>query len=153
MPLQRSTDGNQSDMNVFSKEFCIEPEYLETDEIKHELRSRNIDAGGDRRSVAGRLRSCISEEKRNPGAYAMYSIGVPRDEFDYCTRGTDRLKSLLNQVSLDPVTHDRFMSVFLHLEARLNRIPKLSNALDLSEVMFNRNEEYSEIHSDRVMIA
>lgn len=100
--------------------------------------------------MAARLRACISDEKRNPGAYAIYSIGVPGDEFEYCTRGTDRLRSLLKQVSLDPVTHDRFMTVFLHLEARLNRIPKMTNTLDLSQVIFNRNEEYSDIFNEFV---
>lgn len=47
MPLQRSNaDENRSFMNVFNREFWIEPEYLENEEIKHELRIRNASAGG-----------------------------------------------------------------------------------------------------------
>lgn len=45
MPLQRS-DLNHSFGMVFDREFWIEPEYLETEEIKHELRIRNVSAGG-----------------------------------------------------------------------------------------------------------
>lgn len=151
MPLQRSNiEDNRSGMNVFEREFWIEPEYLENDEIRHELRARGVTPGGDRRTIAARLRACVSEEKRNPGAYAMFSVGMPSEEVEYCARNADRLRNLLQQVSLDPVTHDRFMSVFLHLEGRINRIPKKDRALDLSAVIFHRNEEYSEIYNEFV---
>lgn len=100
--------------------------------------------------MAARLRACISEEKRSPGAHAMYAVGAPDDEFQYCSRGMGRLRTLLQQVSLDPVTHERFMSVFLHLEGRLNRIPKVSQALNLSDVIFQKNEEYSELFNEFV---
>lgn len=45
MPLQRS-DLNHSFGMVFDREFWIEPEYLETEENKHELRIGNVSAGG-----------------------------------------------------------------------------------------------------------
>lgn len=150
MPLQRSSLDQQSFSNVLGKEFIIEPEYLKTEEIKHELRIRNESAGGDRRTLSARLRSCLAEERKEPGARAMYFYGNPGDEFQYCNENTGRLRGLLEQITPDPITHERFMSLFLHLEARLNRIPQVVNALNLSEAIFYRNEEYSGLYNEFV---
>lgn len=151
MPLQRSTsDNNHSFAIVFDKEFHIEPEYLDNEEIKHELRLRNELAGGDRRVISGRLRACLTNERRSPGAHAFFSVGTPPEEFQKCSTGLDRLKVLLQQVTLDPITHERFMSIFLHYEGRLNRIIKRANHLDLTDLIFQKNEQFSELYNEFV---
>lgn len=132
----------------FDKEFCIEPEYLDNEEIKHELRVRNAAPTGERRTISARLRACLSEERAAPGAYAMYPVGHPNEELKQCVRGLDKLKALLNQVSLDPITHDRFMTVFLHYEARLNRIAKKKQDDNMTIMIFQKNEEFSELYNE-----
>lgn len=150
MPLRRShADSNHSFMTMCGKQFVIEPEYLYDAEIEHELRIRGDDAQGDRRVLSAKLRRCIAEEHRNPGARVMYRIGLPPTEFEYCNRGTDRLRAMLEGVTRDPVTHDRFMTVLLHLEGRLNRIDE-SPTLNLSQVIYSLNEEYSDLYNNFV---
>lgn len=135
---------------VFDREFEIQPEYLDTEEIRYELKIRDSFISGDRRTLTSTLRTKLAEERRNPGAYEIRSIGLPSQEYEYCDRNTERLRSLSSQVTIDPISHDRFMSVYLHLEGRLNRIPRVSNALDLTNVIFRLNEEYANIYHEFV---
>lgn len=149
MPLHRSGGGDEyADVGGMEKEFVMEPEYLSSEEIKHELRVRREDARGDRRAITARLRGLLAEERKNPGAQMMQCVGVPAQEYDYCRDNVKRLRDLLGQVTADPVTHDRFMSVLLHLEGRLNRIPRKTNVLDLTQVVFACNEIFSELYNE-----
>lgn len=151
MLLQRSTsENNNSFAAVFEKEFHIEPEYLENEEIKHELRVRNINGNGDRRTITGRLRACLLEEQKSPGAHALYPVGAPADEFQHCAHGYERLKASLPQVTLDPITHDRFMTIFLHFEGRLNRIKRKDKHLNLTDIIFQKNEQFSDLFNEFV---
>lgn len=145
--LQRSINDATAPF-VFDREFCIEPEHLEIEEVKNELQARNLPASGDRRALTSKLRQCIIEEKRNPGTQPMYVVGTPTAEFEKCSRGMVRVKSLLEQVSLDTTTHERFMTVFLHYEGRVNRIPKNDKDLNLTDVIFKKNEEFSELYNE-----
>lgn len=143
MAQQRmNVDWNSSFRTVFGRQFSIDPEYLLDNEIRYELLIRGVETNGERRELTALLRRCVSEERRSPGARQYYEVGPPSEEFEYCNRNIARLKSLLQQVSRDPISHDRFMTIFLHFEGRLNRI-RSSQVLDLSQVVFSVNEELS----------
>lgn len=147
--VNRSLD-NASSTFTLDREFFIEPEYLEIEEIKNELRARNLPASGDRRTLTGKLRQCISDERKTPGAQKMFVVGTPTTEFELCSRGVNRIKLLLEQVSLEATTQERFMTVFLHYEGRVNRIPKKDKDLNLTDVIFKKNEEFSELYNEFV---
>lgn len=83
---------------------------------------RGVDVDGDRRQNTARLRENVLQELRNPNANQMYSVGLPSNEIQYIEENVTRLKKLLAEATLD--THERFMSVFIHIESRLNRIPR-----------------------------
>lgn len=130
---------------VLGRRFAIEPEYLETSEIQHELQIRGLGTRGDRRTLTGALRRRITDENRNPGAIKLYDVGMPREEFEYCNSNLVRLHRLLKNVSEDTTTHERFMTLFLHLHGRLGRIPS-SPALDLSQVIYSVSNEYVAVY-------
>lgn len=77
----------------------------------------------------------------------IFILDWPSEEFEYCNRNVARQKSLVQQVSRDPISHDRFMSVFLHFEGRLNRIQS-SAILDLSPIIFSVNEELAKLFKE-----
>lgn len=105
-------------------------EHLATGEIKNELRARGLDASGERRTIAARLRDVLNFRKKNPGAAKIYPTGVPSYELEYITRTMEKLRGLLNQVSLEVFTHEKFMTLFIHMEGRLRRIPSRDKELD-----------------------
>lgn len=138
MPLQRSLVENTD--TLFVRDFVIEPEYLETEEIRHELRARCIDAAGERRMIADRLRKRISDEKKNPSLLAFVSVGNPASEVEYVATNAERLRERLSMVTMDSTSHDRFMSLYLHLVHRLNRIPGNDGDMEFSAIMSKLNE-------------
>lgn len=139
------SNSNESISNVLGRLFRIEPEHLVLEEVQHELLIRGVSVNGDRRTLTAELRRCIIEEERNPRARRLYEVGIPQEEFEYCNRNVSRLQGLLDNVNEDLSTHERFMSVMLHLHGRLVRIPSTSE-LDLSPVMYSVRKEYTAIH-------
>lgn len=142
-------DFNLSVMTVLGRQFVIEPEYLIDEEIKYELNIRGYGSQGDRRTLAGQLRRYIADENRNPGARRIYNVGNPTDEFEYVSRNVERLTQLLGLVTADPTSHDRFMSLLIHLRGRLNRIIPPPD-LDLSQVVYSVNAEIAEVYGEFV---
>lgn len=132
MAVDRSDiDHNHSFHTVGDVQFYIEPEFLTLEEIQHELKIRQLNAEGDMRTASARLRAEILNEKRNPGAQKIISVGQSRNEFEVVNRSITKLRVYMDEVTLDPVSHTRFMSVWLHMMGRLNRIqdPSMSQVI------------------------
>lgn len=103
---------------------------------------------GDRRTLSLRLKKAIAHERSVPGARLMCRVGTPQQEFEYVNGSIPRLRTCLDEVSTDMVSHHRFMSLLLHLEGRLNRIEAYRDNLNLSEVIFSVNEEISSFYNE-----
>lgn len=136
-------------MTVLGRQFVIEPEYLLDDEIRYELSIRGYGSRGDRRTIAGQLRRYITDENRNPGTRRMYNVGNPTEEFEYVNRNIARLAQLLALVTADPTSHDRFMTLLIHLRGRLNRIVP-PPSLDMSQIIHSVNAEIAEVFGEFV---
>lgn len=146
--MLRGNKSSDISQTIMGTEFVVEPEYLSNEEIKYELRIRGIGAEGNRRTITQRLRQTINEERTSPGAIRFISVGVPSQEYELVSKSIGRLQTLLSQVTNEDETQQRFMSVFLHLEGRLNRIAKVANGLDLTNVIFNTNETFSGLYHE-----
>lgn len=144
MAVDRSDiDHNHSFHTVGDVQFYIEPEFLTLEEIQHELKIRQLNAEGDMRTASARLRAEILNEKRNPGAQKIISVGQSRNEFEVVNRSITKLRVYMDEVTLDPVSHTRFMSVWLHMMGRLNRIQDPS----MSQVIYSVNQELEGIYN------
>lgn len=107
---------------IANKRFNIEPEYLETEEIRHELIARSVDSIGSRRAITFRLKDIINHELTQQGAFHMCSVGFAPDEITYIENQVLRIKTLLYSVGESEITQQQFISVYMHLESRLGRV-------------------------------
>lgn len=142
----RRSDGNEGDRLFNDKEFRIEPEYLDSEEIKTELRMRNLDACGGRRAITDRLRQALSKEKLQGQQPQFIRIGLASKEMEYVAKRIPYLLESIATITLDPTSHDRFMSMFLHVDGRLQRIPQKEGNLNLSTHIFEAHEKLGEIY-------
>lgn len=104
--------------------FFINPEHLNGEEIEYELRIRNEIVQGNRRELSARLRTIIAEEQRGARDIPVTAYSVPSQEIDVCRSKIARLTEALRQVTNEYETQNAFMSKYLHVEGRINRIPK-----------------------------
>lgn len=74
MAVQHSFQSKETP--ALSRHYHIEPEYLELEEVQHELRIRNQPFQGERRVLGHKLRALILEEKRNPNIRQLGSFGI-----------------------------------------------------------------------------
>lgn len=147
MVVQRSicvpSQTGDSEPNIL---YIIEPEYLMINEITHELQIRGFTPQGDRRAMSGALRTAIAHERRNPGAHSFHRVGLANQEFDYCNQSIPRLTTLLQQINPDTVSHDRFMTSFMHIESRLNRIERVTAEHNLTDMIRSVNAKLESLH-------
>lgn len=123
--------------------FILHPEHLSDDEIEYELMIRREMATGARRELTAKLRAIINQEQLGKRAVPKTSFSVPSEEMAHCQRQVRELKNILEMVDQDIGSQNRFMSKFLHLEGRLNRIPRTNTTHDITGGVFSVNEELS----------
>lgn len=128
--------------------FIIHPEYLENEEIQYELTIRKEIIVGSRRELAARLRALINLEQTENRQAPLTAYSVPSHELRHCKNQIPVLKEVLEMMNPDISTQNRFMSKYLHLEGRLNRIPKRNTVHDITSGVFAANEKQSEIYND-----
>lgn len=153
--MQRTPDSHQPGAAaLISQEelaqFYLEPEHLENDEISYELRVRGIDASGQRRELTARLRQVLLDEKRELKQFPRLTVGQPNTELNLAQQHVSSLRATLFSVNNDPITQQKFMSQFIHWEARLNRIQTVGVAPDVTDKVFALNEEYIELYQEFV---
>lgn len=145
--MQHSRDGEQpSFRTVDDAVFRIDPEYLTDTELDYELRIRALPASGDRREKTRRIRDAIKNEEQNPQPIAFASVGTASTELNFIHEAIGRLQYILEFVNREPSTQQRFMSLFLHVDGRAQRIRVHGNS-DESTRVFNCHEKLSEIHN------
>lgn len=147
MGLQRtimSSSHNVQDVGTF----IIHPEVLTEDEIEYELIIRGELIAGNRRELTAKLRSMISQEQKAIRQKPIAAYSVPSEELQYCENQIPVLRELLDTVDPEISTQNRFMSKFLHLEGRLNRIPKTNTAHDITGGVYATNEKLSEFYNE-----
>lgn len=135
-------------MNSELGNFHIEPEHLDSDEIKYELNVRGLPSQGVRRHLTAELRQAISNEVRGLVTYPCLSFGYPSNEHEKVRNGVSILRLMLDNVTSDFVTQQRFMTRYLHLEGRLNRIPKVMGDLNLTDVICGTQEHLSILYRE-----
>lgn len=123
MGLQRTIISTWHEVPEVGK-FIIHPEYLEDEEIQYELTIRKAMFAGGRRELAARLRTAINSEQTENRQAPLIAYSVPSNELKHCENQIPVLREMLDMVNPDISTKNRFMSKYLHLEGRLNRIPK-----------------------------
>lgn len=130
--------------------FIIEPEFLKDEEIEYELRIRNEPGVGNRRELSAKLRDLIKKEQTGEVEVPLTGYSVPSQELKHCEQQILFLKGILNLVSNETATQQRYMTKRLHLEGRSNRIPKANTAHDISGAVFASNEKLSEMYNEFV---
>lgn len=129
-------------------EYFIHPEYLDEEELQYELRIRHELVQGNRRDLSARLRKVIKEEQRNEREVPLTCYSAPSLEIDLCKSKVPQLKTILSAVDKDFESQNRYMTKHLHVEGRLNRIPKVGANMDTSHVIFSVNEMLSECYHE-----
>lgn len=97
---------------VGNQEFVMDPQYLNTDEIRYELRVRGQAANGNRRAIAQNLRQLVAQEVDTPGAHRFLAVGTSSSEYEYVTKNIPRLREVLSQVTSEKETQSRFITLF-----------------------------------------
>lgn len=147
MALNR-TPPNTNRPTTLDRRFNIEPEHLDPLEVQYELRLRGEAIPNDLRVASLTLRQLLANERRCPESKPTQMMGVPSQELEYCNGQGDRLQDLLDQITSDPVTHDRFMTPFIHISERLNRIVDLPGGHNLSMAVPQLNERLDEYYNE-----
>ena len=155
MAMQRTPDGGQYGAaalvsNEELAQFYLEPEHLENEEITYELRVRGIDASGQRRELTARLRQALLDEKRGRQVFPRLTIGHPNTELSLARQHLGSMRAALFAVNNDHVTQQKFMSQYIHWEERVNRIPTVGAAPDVTDQVFALNEDYSQLYQEFV---
>lgn len=149
MVLQRSTvDMDASLQRALQGQFHIQPEYLDSDELKYELLIRGQEIIGDSRQLTGTLRQLIQRENRDPDQVEFMNVGNPDGEYNSCCAVIPRLRLLLAQVTPEMHTQERFMTPFLHWERRLNRISWPSETQAHRDKVYDRNQCLNDLHNE-----
>lgn len=147
MAVQHSIGGAQASFRTVDDiVFTIEPEYLNDDELDHELRIRTLPVSGDRRDKTKRIRDAIKNEDENQGAFGFAIVGTPTTELNYAQGAIERLQYFLESVNRETETQQRFMSIFIHVEGRLKRVNIREN-VDESNRAFGLLERLYELHA------
>lgn len=126
--------------------FAMQPEYLRDDEIAYELVIRNEFESGNRRVLSQKLREIIKDEQAGKREVPCTGYSVPSEELQHCDHEIQALRGLLDIVNQDIGTQNRFMSKYIHLEGRVNRIPKNKNTHNITDKVFSLNEKLSELN-------
>lgn len=129
MTRRTSVNGGE---NLFPRPFVIEPEFLMANEIQHELKARGLNAQGENRIISEGLRKAISHEQRDSTAVRLITSDNATGDFEYVNANKARVDATIRGVTLDPVTQNRFMSVFLHLDGRIQRVPHHDGTTDVT---------------------
>lgn len=143
-------DANVSLQRAISQQYDIQPEYLGLEELEHELCIRGRDPRGDHRALGSRLRPTLSQERNDPNVKQLRSVGSPDQEFDNCRRQMTRLRVLLAQVTHEPHTHERFMTPFLHVEGRLNRLTWPNETPELLQRVSEQHDILTDLYQEFV---
>lgn len=128
--------------------FVIHPEYLEDEEIEYELRIRREPAIGQRRTLAAKLREIINLEQAGKRDVPLMGYSVPSQELTHCESQIQILGRLLGEVDRDITTQNKFMTKYLHLEGRVNRIPQNRNTHNITNKVFSLNENLSALYNE-----
>lgn len=129
-------------------DFIIHPEFLEDEELEYELRIRGELVAGNRRDLAAQLRKLIGKEQLNEREVPLTSYSVPSQELEHCQKQIPMLQSLLAAVDHEQQTQNRFMTKHIHVEGRLNRIPKANTTCNVTDAVFSMNEKLSSIYNE-----
>lgn len=131
-------------------EYVIQPEFLEDEELEYELRIRSEPGVGNRRELSAKLRNLIKKEQTGEVEVPLTGYSVPSQELRHCEQQIPILKNILKLVDNERATQQRYMTKHLHLEGRLNRIPKANTTHDVSGAVFSSNEKLSEMYNEFV---
>lgn len=146
-------DGNFSFRDIGGIVYEIQPECLTNEQIAYELRLRGRVVIKDRRVNTGNLRTAIGDERLNPGMRYTTLLGSINHEAKQIETGMYVLRGLLDGVTKQTDTHDRFVSTFLHFDGRLNRLESRMRASDKpgdnrSLWAFTNFEQLSRFHNE-----
>lgn len=139
MPVERSVISSSHHVPEIGK-FIIHPEYLDDDEIQYELTIRSEVAIGNRRELTARLRTLIDKEQSGERVVPITAYSVPSEEMKHCENQIPVLRNVMGMVDQEISSQNRFMTKFLHIEGRLNRIPKQNTLHDITGGVFAVNE-------------
>lgn len=126
-------------------EFIIQPEFLDEEELAYEMRIRRLFLGGNRREQCTRLRECINREKGGVHAIPLTGYSVPSEEIDLCKSKLTQIEQMLEQVTNETPTQNRFMTKYLHVESRLNRIPSQNTIVNMTQEIASTNQALSNL--------
>lgn len=126
------------------KTFVIHPEHLENEELEYELRIRGEVIAGGRRQLSARLRELIEKESEGEEV-PKTGYSVPSEEIELCRKKIPILEKLLEEVTSETDTQNRYMSKHLHVEGRLNRIRR---GHDFTDKIFALNETLSDLYHE-----
>lgn len=142
-------DGNHSFRNIGGKQFIIEPECLNGEQLQYELRLRGIAVVGTRRVDTGALREAIEWERLHPRENYVAHLGTVQYETDQVNHAIFLLRGLLDDVQSEEATQIRFMTLYLHYEGRLNRIEaRVQPNENLSLWIFTQREYFSSYYNE-----
>lgn len=141
MVVERSRINSSHILQEVGK-FVVLPEYLEDEEIEYELRIRREPAIGQRRILAAKLRDIIHLEQAGKRDVPVMGYGVPSQELIHCEGQIQILKRF------DITTQNKFMTKYLHLESRVNRIPRNRNTHNITDTIFTLNEHLSALYHE-----
>lgn len=122
---------NHSIHNVSGTKFVIQPEYLNNDEIKYELRLRGLSVQGERRGISASLRDVLIMETLNQGKplNPFNFTCAPAEEFRYMRANFENLKSRLENVNRSAESQNNFMTLWLHMSGRMgNLVSRVTNS-------------------------
>lgn len=145
--LERSLINSSHEIHDIG-EFFINPEYLTDEELQYELRIRSELIQGNRRELSARLREIIKQERSKEREVPLTCYSVPSQELNLCAGQLNILEDLLNSVDADAASHNRYMTKHLHLEGRVNRIPKANTKHDITNGVFGLNERMSDMYNE-----
>jgi hypothetical protein len=112
--------------NIYRTERCIDPDFLEDDELNYELRIRQ-ESGAQRKNVATRrliLRANVAAERKDPNLFPILTHFSLNEELQICSNKLAALTRLCD----DPTGHrgrqfeKRLSSRLNHIEQRLKRV-------------------------------